>query len=45
MADQLQGKRIAIVATDGFEQSELFEPQKAKMVEAFSGAESVADAR
>ena len=29
MADQLQGKRIAIVASDGFEQSELFEPQKA----------------
>jgi deglycase len=29
MAGQLQGKRIAIVATDGFEQSELFEPQKA----------------
>jgi len=29
MADRLQGKRIAIVATDGFEQSELFAPQKA----------------
>ncbi|MGH7034806.1 MAG: hypothetical protein ACREFL_13825 [Stellaceae bacterium] len=29
MAGQLHGKRIAIVATDGFEQSELSEPQKA----------------
>jgi protease I len=29
MAQQLSGKKIAIVATDGFEQSELIEPQRA----------------
>jgi protease I len=29
MANSLKGKRIAIVATDGFEQSELLEPKKA----------------
>jgi len=29
MASQLQGKRIAILATDGFEQVELVEPRKA----------------
>ena len=29
MADELKGKRFAIVATDGFEQSELLEPLKA----------------
>jgi protease I len=29
MADSLKGTRIAIVATDGFEQSELLEPRKA----------------
>ena len=29
MANELQGKRIAILATDGFEQSELTEPKKA----------------
>lgn len=29
MASQLQGKRIAILATDGFEQVELTEPRKA----------------
>jgi len=29
MATSLQGKRIAILATDGFEQAELLEPQKA----------------
>ena len=29
MAQSLKGKRIAIVATDGFEQSELLEPRKA----------------
>ena len=29
MADSLKGKRIAIVATDGFEQVELLEPRKA----------------
>jgi protease I len=29
MANQLQGKKIAILATDGFEQAELLEPQKA----------------
>lgn len=29
MASQLQGKKIAILATDGFEQSELMEPRKA----------------
>jgi protease I len=29
MAQELKGKRIAIVATDGFEQVELTEPQKA----------------
>ena len=29
MADTLRGKRIAILATDGFEQAELMEPRKA----------------
>jgi len=29
MASQLQGKKIAILATDGFEQAELMEPRKA----------------
>jgi protease I len=29
MPDTLKGKRVAIVATDGFEQSELLEPRKA----------------
>src|SRR5262249_42533328 len=29
MADELKGKRIAIIATDGFEQSELTEPLQA----------------
>jgi protease I len=29
MASSLRGKRIAILATDGFEQSELIEPKKA----------------
>lgn len=29
MARQLDGKRVAILATDGFEQSELLEPRKA----------------
>ncbi len=29
MAGELKGKRFAIVATDGFEQSELLEPQRA----------------
>ena len=29
MAEQLNGKKIAILATDGFEQSELIEPKKA----------------
>ena len=29
MANELQGKRIAIVATDGFEQSELLKPLEA----------------
>lgn len=29
MADNLQGKRVAILATDGFEQVELLEPKKA----------------
>lgn len=38
MASNLQGKRIAILATDGFEQSELTEPKKA-LEEA--GAETV----
>ena len=28
MSNELQGKRIAILATDGFEQSELTEPRK-----------------
>ena len=28
MSNELQGKRIAILATDGFEQSELIEPKK-----------------
>lgn len=36
MAKQLSGKKIAILSTDGFEQSELFEPRKA-LIEA--GAE------
>ena len=29
MPQQLSGKKIAILATDGFEQSELIEPQQA----------------
>lgn len=29
MDNKLQGKKVAILATDGFEQSELFEPKKA----------------
>ena len=29
MNKQLEGKKVAILATDGFEQSELFEPKKA----------------
>ncbi|TCK73485.1 type 1 glutamine amidotransferase domain-containing protein [Acidipila rosea] len=29
MAHQMSGKKVAIVATDGFEQAELFEPKKA----------------
>lgn len=29
MAEKLRGKKIAILATDGFEQAELFEPKKA----------------
>lgn len=29
MNNQLEGKKVAILATDGFEQSELFEPKKA----------------
>lgn len=29
MSNQLEGKNVAILATDGFEQSELFEPKKA----------------
>lgn len=29
MSNELQGKTVAILATDGFEQSELFEPKKA----------------
>jgi len=29
MADNLQGKRVAILATEGFEQAELLEPRKA----------------
>ncbi len=29
MNNQLQGKRVAILATDGFEQSELFKPKQA----------------
>jgi protease I len=29
MAQQLSGKRIAILATDGFEQTELIQPQRA----------------
>ncbi|HZU90520.1 MAG TPA: DJ-1/PfpI family protein, partial [Stellaceae bacterium] len=29
MANELQGKRIAVLATDGFEQAELTEPKKA----------------
>jgi protease I len=29
MTEQLTGKKIAILSTDGFEQSELFEPKKA----------------
>lgn len=29
MEEKLQGKKVAIVATDGFEQSELLEPKKA----------------
>ncbi len=29
MAQSLQGKRVAILSADGFEESELFEPKKA----------------
>lgn len=29
MAEEIKGKRVAILATDGFEQSELLEPKKA----------------
>ena len=29
MANTLQGKKVAILVTDGFEQSELLEPRKA----------------
>ena len=29
MADTLKGKKIAILATDGFEQTELLKPRKA----------------
>lgn len=29
MSNKLEGKKVAILATDGFEQSELFEPKKA----------------
>jgi len=29
MADELKGRKIAILATDGFEESELFEPREA----------------
>ncbi len=29
MADTLKGLRVAILATDGFEQSDLLEPRKA----------------
>ncbi len=29
MGNKLEGKKVAILATDGFEQSELFEPKKA----------------
>ena len=29
MSNQLAGKKVAVLATDGFEQSELFEPKKA----------------
>ena len=29
MNNQLQGKKVAILATDGFEQSELLKPRKA----------------
>lgn len=38
MAGKLQGKRVAILATDGFEQSELLEPRKALQE---AGAETV----
>ena len=29
MANELQGRRVAVLATDGFEQAELTEPVKA----------------
>jgi putative intracellular protease/amidase len=29
MSEELNGKKVAILSTDGFEQSELFEPKKA----------------
>lgn len=41
MATKLQGKRIAIVATDGFEQVELTEPQRA-LIDAGATVEIVA---
>lgn len=40
MSDELKGKRIAILATDGFEQSELLEPRKA-LIEAGAKAEVI----
>jgi protease I len=41
MANELQGRRIAIVATDGFEQSELIEPRQ-ELEQAGARAEVVA---
>lgn len=40
MSEKLKGKRIAILATDGFEQSELLEPRKV-LIEAGTTAEIV----
>jgi hypothetical protein len=36
MPSNLSGKKIAILATDGFEQSELTEPRSRRVIEAVS---------
>ena len=41
MAEELAGKKVAILATDGFEQSELTEPRR-KLMESGATAEVIA---